>query len=475
MMQLYNTLSRTVEPFKALDSKNVRLYACGLTVYSQPHIGNWVAYIYWDLLVRTLTASDFAVTHVQNITDVGHLTSDEDAGEDKMLKGALREGLTAWEVAEKYIQIADHEAYELLGLRRPTHMPRATEYIEQQAEFVRALDEKGFTYTITDGIYFDTSKLKNYGELARLDIDGLRFGARVADTGKKNPTDFAVWKFSDPSEKRDMEWDNPLPGTPGKGFPGWHLECSVMAGELLGEQIDIHTGGIDHIPVHHTNEIAQTESLTKKRFSQFWVHGNHLKVNGTKISKSLGNGFTLQDITDRGYDLEAFKLLVLSKHYRTEGNFTWEILDAAQNRLNELRAWADLRHQPSTDTMPTELDELFRNTKSNILAALQNDLNTPLALAELGKLVSYMSNIPIPGVEGEHTEGMLAFIDSIFGLNLDGRPDITQQQKDLLTARQKARDTKDWAESDSLRDELKEQGIAIRDTDYGQQWSRIKD
>lgn len=474
-MQLYNTLSRTVEPFKALDSKNVRLYACGLTVYSQPHIGNWVAYIYWDLLVRTLTASDFAVTHVQNITDVGHLTSDEDAGEDKMLKGALREGLTAWEVAEKYIQIADHEAYELLGLRRPTHMPRATEYIEQQAEFVRALDEKGFTYTITDGIYFDTSKLKNYGELARLDIDGLRFGARVADTGKKNPTDFAVWKFSDPSEKRDMEWDNPLPGTPGKGFPGWHLECSVMAGELLGEQIDIHTGGIDHIPVHHTNEIAQTESLTKKRFSQFWVHGNHLKVNGTKISKSLGNGFTLQDITDRGYDLEAFKLLVLSKHYRTEGNFTWEILDAAQNRLNELRAWADLRHQPSTDTMPTELDELFRNTKSNILAALQNDLNTPLALAELGKLVSYMSNIPIPGVEGEHTEGMLAFIDSIFGLNLDGRPDITQQQKDLLTARQKARDTKDWAESDSLRDELKEQGIAIRDTDYGQQWSRIKD
>lgn len=473
-MQLYNTLSRTVEPFKALDGKNVKLYACGLTVYSQPHIGNWVAYIYWDLLVRTLTASDFTVTHVQNITDVGHLTSDEDAGEDKMLKGALREGLTAWEVAEKYIRIADHEAYELLGLRRPTHMPRATEYIEQQAEFVRALDEKGFTYTIADGIYFDTSKLKNYGELARLDIDGLRFGARVADTGKKNPTDFAVWKFSDPSEKRDMEWDNPLPDTRGKGFPGWHLECSVMAGELLGEQIDIHTGGIDHIPVHHTNEIAQTESLTQKRFAQFWVHGNHLKVNGTKISKSLGNGFTLQDITNRGYDLEAFKLLVLSKHYRTEGNFTWEILDAAQNRLNELRAWADLRHQPSTDTMSTELDELFRDTKSNILAALQNDLNTPVALAELGKLVSYMSNVPIPGVEGEHTEGMLAFIDSVFGLNLDGRPDVSQQQKDLLAARQKARDTKDWAESDNLRDQLKEQGITIRDTDYGQQWSRIE-
>ena len=208
-MKLYNTLTRKVEEFQPLDDKKVKIYTCGLTVYSHPHIGNWVAYIYWDVLVRTLKASGYDVQRVQNITDVGHLTSDEDAGEDKILKGALKEGLTAWEVAEKYIKIADTEAFEQLGLLRPEHMPRATEFIQQQIDFVKALEEKGYTYTIADGVYFDTSKLKNYGELARLDIEGLQFGSRVADTGKKNPTDFAVWKFSNPSEKRDMEWESP--------------------------------------------------------------------------------------------------------------------------------------------------------------------------------------------------------------------------------------------------------------------------
>ncbi len=468
-MKLYNTLTRTTEDFTPLQGKKVKMYACGLTVYSQPHIGNWVAYIYWDMLVRTLRASGYEVDHVQNITDVGHLTSDEDAGEDKMLKGALREGLTAWQVAEKYIKIADNEAYEQLGLTRPTYMPRATEYIPQQIAFVEELEKRGYTYTIADGVYFDTSKLDNYGQLARLDIDGLQFGARVADTGKKNPTDFAVWKFSNPDEKRDMEWESPW----GIGFPGWHLECSVMARELLGDQIDIHTGGIDHIPVHHTNEIAQTEAVTGKPFSQFWVHANHLKVNGTKISKSLGNGYTLQDILDKGYDLTAFRLLVLSKHYQTEGNFTWENLEAAQNRLNELRAWADLRHQITTDSMPTELDELFRDTKASVLEALQDNLNTPVALANLGKLVSYMQNIPIPGVEGKYTDGSLQFLDDLLGLGLANRPDITNEQKQVLSQRQEARDNKDWTRSDKLRDDLAKQGIVVRDSANGQVWNRI--
>ncbi len=467
-MKLYNTLTRKTEELKPLEGKKVKLYTCGLTVYSQPHIGNWVAYVYWDILVRTLKASGYDVEHVQNITDVGHLTSDEDAGEDKMLKGALKEGITAWEVADKYIKIADHEAFDLLGLLRPEHMPRATEYIDQQIAFVQELEKKGYTYTIKDGVYFDTSKLKNYGELARLDIEGLQFGARVADTGKKNPTDFAVWKFSGPAEKRDMEWESPW----GKGFPGWHLECSVMSRELLGDQIDIHTGGIDHIPVHHTNEIAQTEAVTGKKFSNFWVHANHIKVNGTKISKSLGNGFTLEDITKKGFDLQAFKLMVLSKHYRTEGNFTWEILEAAQNRLNELRAWSDLRHQPSADKMPTELDEMFRDTREGILKALQDDLNTPEALAVWGKLVSYMQTIPIPGVEGKYTDGTLAFLDSVFGLDLADRPDITDEQKQLIKDREAARAAQDWARSDELRDQLKEQGIQVRDTDHGPIWSR---
>lgn len=467
-MKLYNTLTRKKEEFTPLDDKKVKLYTCGLTVYSQPHIGNWGAYIYWDILVRALRASDYEVDHIQNITDVGHLTSDEDAGEDKMLASALKEGKTAWEVAEKYIQIADHEAYELLGLTRPSNMPRATEYIDQQIKFVELLEEKGFTYATDDGIYFDTSKLKDYGKLARLDIKGLRFGARVEDSGKKNPTDFALWKLSPPDQKRDMEWDSKW----GKGFPGWHLECSVMAQELLGDQIDIHTGGIDHIPVHHTNEIAQSESITNKQFSQFWIHANHMKVNGTKMSKSLGNIYTLQDILDKGYDIEAFKLMVLSKHYRTEGNFTWENLEAAQNRLKEIQAWADLRHQPGTDVMSTELDELFRDTRQSILKAMQDDLNSPAALVALGKLMDYMSTIAIPGV-GAYTDGTLQFIEDILGLKLANRRDITSEQKQLIKDRETARETKDWARSDELRDQLKKQGLEIKDTPRGTIWSRI--
>jgi len=303
MIKLHNTLTKSIEEFKPLDDKQVKLYTCGLTVYSHPHIGNWVAYIYWDLLVRILQYEGYDVNRVQNITDVGHLTSDQDTGEDKMVKAAAKERLSAWQVADKYSKIAEHEAYNLLGLLRPNHLVKATDYIEQQIDFVKQLESKGFTYQIDgDGIYFDTSKLKDYGKLAKLDIDNLQSGARVADVGKKNPTDFALWKFSPRESKRDMEWDSPW----GKGFPGWHLECSVMARELLGDQLDIHTGGIDHISVHHSNEIAQTEAVTGKTFSKIWLHANHIKVEGQKMSKSLGNIYTLEDIKERG---TIFKLL----------------------------------------------------------------------------------------------------------------------------------------------------------------------
>ncbi len=536
-MKLYNTLTRNTELFKPLQGSSVSLYTCGLTVYSQPHIGNWVAYIYWDILVRTLKDAGYDVTRVQNITDVGHLTSDEDAGEDKMLKGALKEGLTAWQVAEKYIAIADKEAYELLGLLRPDHMPRATEYVPQQIEFVQALEAKGYTYTIADGVYFDTSKLPNYGQLARLDIDGLQFGARVADTGKKNPTDFAVWKFSDPSENRDMEWWAPfvkpdsasdeqcpsgwsramdvdamqevdeqqtepytkygegssavdaaavrheagsVTGSAGQqakpihgswGFPGWHLECSVMSRELLGDQIDIHTGGIDHIPVHHTNEIAQTEAVTGKQFSTYWVHNNHLKVDGEKMSKSLGNIYTLQDLVTRGYDLMAFKLTILSKHYRTEGNFTWEILDASTNRLQAYRSMADHYWQPQPGSVISESDLLA--AKQAIQEALQNDLNTPLALAELSKLEAAIDTGGIStDCQATYSE-LLEWLDQVLGLGLSGRPDITAEQKKLLDKRRLARQDKDWSNSDKLRDKLAAQNINVKDTPSGQTWHRL--
>lgn len=450
-MKLYNTMSRAVETFKPLSDNSVRLYTCGLTVYSQPHVGNWVAYIYWDVLSRVLVASGYSVERVQNITDVGHLTSDEDAGEDKMLKSALKEGTTAWEVAKKYSQIADHEAFEVLGLTRPEHMPRATDYIPQQIAFVQELEKRGYTYTIADGVYFDTSKLDDYGRLARLNIKGLRFGVRVEDTGKKNPTDFAVWKLSDPAEKRDMEWDSPW----GKGFPGWHLECSVMARELLGDQIDIHTGGIDHIPVHHTNEIAQTESVTGKPFASVWVHANHMKVNGTKISKSLGNGYTLQDVIDKGFSPMAFKLMVLSKHYRTEGNFTWEIVEAAQNRLNNWQAAADLRWQRTVSE--AELD---------ILPLLQNDLDTPAALAAIDRYFETVS-----AAHQAPSETALTQIRDLLGIDLI-TPDIDQPAKDMIVTRQAAREAEDWAKSDELRDGLLKQGIEVRDTPDGPLWSR---
>lgn len=457
-VRLYNTLTRHNDDLFPIDDMNVSLYTCGLTVYSQPHIGNWVSYIYWDILVRALRASGYTVTRVQNITDVGHLTSDEDAGEDKMLKGALSEGLTAWQIADKYIKIAEDEAYTQLGLIRPDYMPRATEYIEQQINFIKELEKKGFTYAIDDGIYFDTSQLPHYGELARLDIEGLRFGARVMDTGKKNPTDFAVWKFSNPNEKRDMEWNSPW----GKGFPGWHLECSVMAREILGDQIDIHAGGIDHIPIHHTNEIAQTEAVTGKRFSNIWLHANHIKVDGTKMSKSLGNIYTLQDIKDKGFDLDAFKIVVLSKHYRTEGNFTWDILDAAQNRLNNWRAISDLQYQ--TLSQPHHID-------LRLLDSLQNDLSTPAALAEVDH---WFSQFVEEGKNADHEsiKKLVDEVNSLLGINLD-RGDISDEQKALIDKRETARKMKDWEVSDELRDKLIEQKIAVRDTANGTVWSKL--
>ena len=455
-MKLYNTLTRQKEEFKPLDDKKVKMYTCGLTVYSQPHIGNWVGYIYWDVLVRSLRADGFDVMRVQNITDVGHLTSDEDSGEDKLEKGAKREGITAWEVAEKYIEIAEKESAEL-GLIAPDNLPRATDYIEQQIAFVKELEEKGFTYVIPDdGVYFDTSKLADYGKLARLDIEGLKPGARVPVEGKKNPTDFALWKFSHAGEKRDMEWESPW----GVGFPGWHLECSVLAREFLGDQIDIHTGGIDHIPVHHTNEIAQTESITGKPFSQVWLHNNHIKVDDAKMSKSLGNIYTLADIKAKDFSIEAFKLLILSKHYRTEGNFTWDILEASQNRLNRWRAMFNRRWQ--IEALKNDQPDISQE----IMDTLSDDLNTPIALA---KIDAYFDRVE--EVQAMPSRDTLLTIRDVLGLDLLD-DDITDEEKQTIAQREQARQAKDWARADELREQLKKQGIEIKDTENKTIWNR---
>lgn len=472
-MNLHNTLTGKVDELKPLEEGKVKLYTCGLTVYSQPHIGNWLGYIYWDVLVRVLRHEGYDVERTQNITDVGHLVSDDDSGEDKMEKGARKEGITAWDVAKKYSEIAEHEAYELLGLVRPNHLVSATSCVEQQISFAKELEDKGYLYKIDgDGMYFDTSKLEDYGKLAKLDIEGLRAGARVSVEGKKNPTDFAVWKFSPLNAKRDMEWESPW----GTGFPGWHLECSVIARETLGDQIDIHTGGIDHIPVHHTNEIAQTESVTDKQFSQIWLHNNHIKVDGQKISKSLGNIYTLQDITDHGFDVVAFKLMALSKHYRTEGNFTWEILAANQNRLHNWRNAAALRHQihyssDSDDERVTTLDD----STSAFISALSNDLDTPSALRTIDEAFSLLEKAPLETIHRHSLVTLLESIDELLGLGLiDSTPDISDEQKQLLLERQRVREQKDFKRSDELRDQLANTGIEVLDTSAGSVWQYAK-
>ncbi len=474
-MKLYNTLTRQVDELEPLEEGRVKLYTCGLTVYSQPHIGNWLGYIYWDILVRTLQGSGYQVERTQNITDVGHLTSDDDNGEDKMEKGARAEGLTAWDVAAKYIDIADREA-KLLGLMPPDHLVRATDMIDQQIAFAKVLDDKGYLYRIDgDGMYFDTSKLPDYGKLARLDIDGLEAGARVSVAGKRNITDFAVWKFSPGGAKRDMEWDSPW----GMGFPGWHLECSVIARETLGDQIDIHTGGIDHIPVHHINEIAQTEAVIndlgvppeqRKPFSQFWVHNNHLKADGQKMAKSVGNIYTLQDMVDRGYSLDAFRLFALGKHYRTEGNFTWDNLQAAANRLQNWREFAALVWQAS-DT-GNNFTTSFVHMQERIMRNLQDDLNTPMVAADIDAITKNMCDNHVS--LGDHTaaKNFIDFIKTTLGIDISVA-DISEDQKRLIEERKQARDASEWAKSDELRDQLAGQGIGLRDTPSGVRWYRF--
>lgn len=476
--KLHNTLSGKKDLLETIEPGKVRIYTCGLTVYSQPHIGNWLGYIYWDVLVRTLLADGYVVERTQNITDVGHLTSDDDNGEDKMEKGARRESVTAWDIARKYSDIAEHEAYDLLGLIRPDHLIPATEYISQQIDFARDLEANGFTYIIPgEGLYFDTAKLPDYGKLARLDVAGLEAGARVAVEGKRNITDFAIWKFSPGNKQRDMEWDSPW----GKGFPGWHLECSVIARETLGDQIDIHTGGIDHIPVHHTNEIAQTEAVTGQQFSQIWLHNNHIKVDGTKISKSLGNIFTLDDITQRGYDLDAYKLLALAKHYRTEGNFTWEIMDASAARLKHWHAIANLRWQlhDTLENDSTKDDSYTINGKllaapHAVLEALNDDLNTPRALAVIDEAFETIDHVgDIRHIQQAALVTLLQSIDDLLGLRLIAHtPDITDEQKMLILERRRARESRDWKRSDEIRDQLLQRGIALNDTAVTTIWTR---
>jgi cysteinyl-tRNA synthetase len=468
MIKFQNTLTKNLDEFKPISEECVTLYTCGPTVYDHLTVGNWTSYIRWDTLVRTLKHNGFDVKRIMNITDVGHLVSDADEGEDKLEKGAKREGKSAWEIAKRYTD-EFFEGMDELNLMQPSVYAKATEHIPEQLALIKILEEKGYTYKITDGVYYDTAKFPKYADFARLDLADQKEGARVqVNPEKRNPSDFALWKFSPKDHKRDMEWESPW----GIGFPGWHLECSAMAMKYLGETIDIHTGGIDHIPVHHTNEIAQSEAATGKCFANYWLHNNFLLIDGTKISKSLNNVITLDEIKEKGFSPLDFKMLVLQSHYRTESNFTWENLKAAQNRLKTLRNLAVHKFQINDSDHWSIGDSDFDEYINKITTALNDDLNTPEALAELSALESFIADFGVDDFIKDKFEEFLAKIDALFGLDLSKQKDVSSDIKLIISERENARKNQDWLKADELREILKKQGIDINDTSHGPIWSR---
>lgn len=448
-MKLYNTLTRRVEDFIPQDPKRVKMYTCGPTVYSFAHVGNFTSYVYWDLLVRTLQLNGWTVDRVLNITDVGHLTSDADDGEDKMEKGARREGKTVWEIAEMYMN--DYlENFRALNLIEPTNICRATDFIEEDKKLVDALDKKGMLYDTTDGLYYDTSKFPTYAEFAHLDLDHLKAGARVDfNSEKKNVSDFAVWKWIRDGEDHAMQWE--YRGR--MGYPGWHLECATIIHEKLGETIDIHTGGIDHIPVHHTNEIAELEGAFGKKMSNFWLHNNFITIDGEKISKSLGNVYDFRDLAEKGFSHLDYKMWVLQGHFQSERNFSFTDLAAAKQRLLNYRNFAALRWQKDA----TDLS----NVKLAIIEQLNNNLNSAGAFAELDKVLT--KNVP--------DDDFIKFLDQAFGLNIEETtPDISEELKQKIAERYEAKKTRDFAKADALRDEITKAGIVLLDGADGSIW-----
>lgn len=449
-IRLFDTYTRSLRDFEPLHPPEVGVYTCGPTVYDYAHIGNLRTYIFEDILRRVLTFNGYTVKHVMNITDVGHLTSDADSGEDRMEKGSRRTGKSAWEIAELYTQEFKQDL-QRLNILNPTIWCRATDHIAEQIATIKCIEEKGFTYRTSDGVYFDTSKLPDYGYLARLDISGLQAGLRIDMGEKRHLTDFALWKFSPTNEQRQMEWESPW----GKGFPGWHIECSAMSAKYLGVFFDIHCGGEDHISVHHPNEIAQTQACHGTRLANFWMHGYFLQIDDSRMGKSVGNFLRVQTLIERGYDPLVWRYFCLGAHYRTTLSFTWESLDAAATALNRLRTAAHEWGEPGTP------DEQYIN---KFAEQINDDLNMPRALAVIWELVR--SDAP------KATKKATLFrFDSVLGLRLsEWQPKEETIPADILTLvqqRQQARTEKRWKDADALREQVKTAGYEIEDTPHG--------
>ncbi len=456
---LYNTLTRKKEVFTPLKDKQIGLYTCGPTVYAYAHIGNLRTYIFEDILKRVLLWNGYKVKHVMNITDVGHLTSDADTGEDKMEVGAARERKTAWEIAAFYTK-AFKTDLKALHVLEPDVWCKATDHIKEQIALVQQLEKKGFTYRTEDGIYFDTSKLKDYGKLAKLDLEGLKAGARVDAREKRNVTDFALWKFSPSGQKRQMKWRSPWSE---RGFPGWHLECSAMAMKYLGETFDIHCGGIDHIPVHHTNEIAQSESATGKSFVCYWLHGAFLALEKEKMAKSGGNFVTLQTAVEKGYDPLDYRYFCFTAHYRSQLTFSWEALTSARAALHTLKERYlefrdDTRNVSENDHYATLYLKKFEE-------AIYDDLDMPKALALLWGVVKHKE------MNNAEKRRLLEVFDMVFGFGLTGlkkeKLNIPKSVALLAKEREEARKKKDWERADKLRKKIEEHGYAIQDLPEG--------
>ena len=462
MLKIHNTLTHQKEIFQPIRSgwfRKVGLYTCGPTVYNFAHIGNLRSYVFEDILKRVLKYNGWKVKHVMNITDVGHLTSDADEGEDKMEKGAKRENKTAWEIAEFYTK-AFKDNLRDLNIIEPDVWCKATDHIKEQIKLAQKLIDKGLTYETSDGIYFDTTKIDDYGKMANLKNQELKQGARVKIGEKKHPSDFALWKFSHIGEKRQMEWHafNHM------GFPGWHIECSAMSMKYLGEQFDIHCGGIDHIPVHHTNEIAQSESVTgKKPWVRYWMHNEFVNMGTEKMAKSTGNFITLQTLKEHGITPLAYRYFLLQTHYRKQLEFSWEALGAAETGLKRL-------YGKILDTKDKEING-DKEIRDKFLQAINDDLNTPEALAVVWDSLK----------NNQIDYKTLLDFDKVLGLNISaqggsasgGKTTIPDEVQKLIDQRKKAREEKNWAESDRLRDEVKKLGWEIEDGAGGQEIKKL--
>ena len=466
-IKLYNTLTRRVDEFVPIEPGKVGLYTCGPTVYNYAHIGNLRTYVFEDVLKRALAFSGYCVNHVMNVTDVGHLVSDADEGEDKMALGAQREGKTVWQIADFYWQ-AFRRDLARLNILEPDTWCKATDHIAEQIEMIQALERKGFTYVIDDGVYFDTARLGDYGKLARLDVAGLQAGARIEMVaGKRNATDFALWKFSPKDKHRLMEWPSPW----GVGFPGWHIECSAMAVKYLGERLDIHCGGIDHVAVHHTNEIAQAESALGHPWVNWWMHGEFLTLargegEAAKMAKSSGEFLTLDVLEKHGYEPLAYRYFLFSAHYRQQLAFTWEGITAAANAMKNLKRLVLSLRSKAVGCIAGPLP----NRMAEFRAAVEDDLNIPRALAAMWNTLK--DSAPAGAIYAT-----LLAMDPVLGLGFEQMQEealgISESEiEQLIADRAAARKAKDFARGDAIRKQLAELGVEIMDSPAGTTWRR---